>query len=298
MKSTQKRYINNELARSIGNNIQTARLDADGKSRGNLTQKELAEMANQQDKELRLNTRRIGDIERGYRIVNLRELVAISAALGKSVHEMITGDRPEFYQLTKKYGLTQKAAQTLEDLYKDKKYAINAIKVLLEDKDMTEVLAEALLLYAETTMLAISPLTEKTVDNFIYVDSQMGDEMMKQVAMHKLMQLLDFFRKKWDKRYYSSADLKYKRLERKRKQKSADAETMERLLRKLKERVQKDSCNSDQNTRTILDMAKECDTLLSEIENKLLDDARKEKETFRIKLLRKIMNPTGINSGH
>ena len=26
---------------------------------------------------------------------------------------------------------------------------------------------------------------------------------------------------------------------------------------------------------------KECDTLLSEIENKLLDDARKEKETFR-----------------
>ena len=43
MKSTQKRYINNELARSIGNNIQTARLDADGKSRGNLTQKELAD---------------------------------------------------------------------------------------------------------------------------------------------------------------------------------------------------------------------------------------------------------------
>ena len=106
-------YINNELARSIGNNIQTARLDADGKSRGNLTQKELAEMANQQDKELRLNTRRIGDIERGYRIVNLRELVAISAALGKSVHEMITGERPEFYQLTEKYGLTQKVAQTL-----------------------------------------------------------------------------------------------------------------------------------------------------------------------------------------
>lgn len=290
MKSTQKRYINNELARSIGNNIQTARLDADGKSRGNLTQKELAEMANQQDKELRLSTRRIGDIERGYRIVNLRELVAISAALGKSVHEMITGDRPEFYQLTKKYGLTQKAAQTLEDLYKDKKYAINAIKVLLEDKDMTEVLAEALLLYAETTMLAISPLTEKTVDNFIYVDSQMGDEMMKQVAMHKLIQLLDFFRKKWDKKYYSSADLKYKRLVRKLKQKSADDETTERLLRKLKDRAQKDSCNSGQNVQSILDRVKKCDTLLSEIENKLLDEEHKEREAFQLKLLREVMN--------
>ena len=42
--------------------------------------------------------------------------------------------------------------------------------------------------------------------------------------------------------------------------------------------------------QSILDRVKKCDTLLSEIENKLLDEEHKEREAFQLKLLREVMN--------
>lgn len=286
MKSALKGYNTDTFAFRIGNNIQKARVDAEGKGSVTLTQAELAQMLNQRDQQLKLNARTIGKIERGERMVNVRELVAISAVLGMSVQELLTGEQPKYAKIEETYGLGEDALQALKALRKDKRCASEALNMVLEDKQLIKVLAESLVLYAEAQMLAINPLMGKSEDNFIYVDSKMGDEIMKQVALHKLTRLLECVRKKWELKYYPTLKSDYKKLLKLKKGESPDADTIERLKRKLKDRKRKEQ---GYPVVDVTDINRECDAILTKVEKQLSKKMDKQRMCFRIELLRAIM---------
>ena len=146
------------------------------------------------------------------------------------------------------------------------------------------MLIDAFVLYAESPILSISPLLGKNEENYVYIDSQTSDELMKQVALQKISRLLEVIRQKWELQYYPALD---KLLGKRTKgHKNIDAETSARLRYKIKESMR------TEKGIPIVDISEidvEYNNLLCKVEKKLLAKLKARRAASQFNILRQLM---------
>lgn len=157
-----------------------------------LTNKEIADELNISPAALckRLN----GDV-----LFRSDEIVAMAHFFGISCDELFTGVSAENHQINEEYGLNEKSLQWLKESNITNKKYIKLLNIILNDKNIADVIFKAMLIYCNSVMLKLMPLTSKNLEEFIYINADTSDEIIKKIAVDKIVAGLQLVSDEWDK---------------------------------------------------------------------------------------------------
>lgn len=222
------------------------------------TQKEIAE-------ELHITESALSKWLHGQRTLQIDEAVAMSKLFHISCDELLTGEKPEYRQISDEYGLNTKSQEWLLKNTQENKELISVLNIILNDDKIANVLFRSILIYACAIQVKIVPLVQQEKEEFIYVDNDTSDDMMKMLATQNIQRLLEYTREAWDEAIRRRTKITIP-------EKYLKTETEKRVRTKKKQQV------------TQMDFIR----IQAEIENEL-EEKRKMMDKFRC--MKELLNP-------
>lgn len=150
-------------------------------------------------KELKITESTLSKWLTGQRTLRIDEVLMMSRFFRISCDELLTGEKPEYRQISDEYGLNTKSQEWLLKNTKENKELISVLNIILNDDKIANVLFRSILIYACAIQVKIMPLVQKKKkEEFIYVDNDTSDDMMKMLATQNIQRLLEYTREAWD----------------------------------------------------------------------------------------------------
>lgn len=253
-----------DFGQTLQNKIDELQEDYDfteGKKDKKVTQKEVAQRVDMAESTL---SKWIS----GQMPKQLRAIISLSKLFHISCDELLTGEKPEYRQISDEYGLNTKSQEWLLKNTQENIELISVLNIILNDDKIANVLFRSILIYACAIQVKIVPLVQQKKEEFIYVDNDTSDDMMKMLATQNIQRLLEYTREAWDeairRRTKISVPKKYLK-----------TETEKRIRTKKKQQV------------TQMDFIR----IQAEIENELNELKEKRKMMDKFRCMKELLNP-------
>ena len=149
-------------------------------------------------KELKITESTLSKWLTGQRTLRIDEVLMMSRFFRISCDELLTGEKPEYRQISDEYGLNTKSQEWLLKNTQENKELISVLNIILNDDKIANVLFRSILIYACAIQVKIVPLVQQKKEEFIYVDNDTSDDMMKMLATQNIQRLLEYTREAWD----------------------------------------------------------------------------------------------------
>lgn len=126
------------------------------------------------------------------------EIVEMARFFGISCDELLTGVSAKNNFINQEYGLNDKSLEWLKENTKNNKDYITLLNIILNDENIADALFRAMLIYCNSVMLKLMPLTSTKLNEYIYVNAETSDEIIKRIASDKIIKVLSLISTEWD----------------------------------------------------------------------------------------------------
>lgn len=176
---------------AIGERIKALREQLEFDGRPNLSRMDLAE-------KLHVTCRQLANVERGVTSPSAELVRRLADILGTSCDYLLTGISLENRSAHEITGLCEDSLNRLSLWNEKTPDFISMLDILLRNEGSASLLLRAILLYANATMVKISPLQSSDPQDAIYVDNLSGNTMIKQLSISYISTVLDICKKEWE----------------------------------------------------------------------------------------------------
>ncbi len=126
------------------------------------------------------------------------EIVSMAKFFGITCDELLTGVSAENNLINQEYGLNDKALNWLKRNTKANQEYITLLNIILSDENIADSLFRSILIYCNSVMLKLMPLSSTDLNEYIYINSNTSDGIIKRLASDKIIQVLELISSEWD----------------------------------------------------------------------------------------------------